>query len=73
VVITPSKLRENLYRILDRVLDTGEPVEIERRGRRLRIVAEPKRRKLDSLKRRDYLNVEPDELVHIDWSGEWRP
>ena len=36
--ITASKLRENVYRILDEVLATGVPVEIERNGRTLRIV-----------------------------------
>ena len=29
--VTASKLRENIYRILDQVLETGVPVEIERR------------------------------------------
>jgi hypothetical protein len=34
---TASRLRENVYRILDEVLETGVPVEIERRGKILRI------------------------------------
>ena len=38
MVITASKLRENVYRILDQVLATGEPIEIERNGRRLLLV-----------------------------------
>ena len=38
MAITASKLRENIYRILDGVIETGEPVEIDRGGRRLRIV-----------------------------------
>jgi hypothetical protein len=36
--LTASKLRENIYRILDQVLETGVPVEIERRGKILKIV-----------------------------------
>ena len=36
--ISATKLRRNLYDILDSVLDTGIPVEVERNGRRLRIV-----------------------------------
>lgn len=72
--LTASKLRQDIYRILDRVLETGEPVEIERRGRILRIVPEPKPDKLAGLVRRDgYLRCEPEELVHLDWSDEWRP
>ncbi|PWG62957.1 type II toxin-antitoxin system Phd/YefM family antitoxin [Spiribacter halobius] len=71
--LTPSRLRANLYRVLDRVLATGRPVTIERRGRRLQIVPEASR-KLDALKAHpDYLKDDPEALVHMDWSGEWRP
>ncbi|MBI2882499.1 MAG: type II toxin-antitoxin system Phd/YefM family antitoxin [Candidatus Methylomirabilis oxyfera] len=76
--LTASKLRENVYRILDQVLDTGTPVEIERRGKQLRIVPAdgavsrmPGR--LAQLKARRYLRCDPEVLVHIDWSREWRP
>lgn len=71
--LTPSRLRQNLYRILDRVLETGEPVKIARRGKRLRIVRDADARKLDALKHHpDYLRTDPEDLVHIDWSDEWR-
>ena len=75
--LTASKLRANVYRVLDQVLETGVPVEIERHGRRLRIVpAEGKKfrpSKLARLKRRHVLLVPPEAIVHIDWSKEWRP
>ena len=71
--ITPSKLRANLYRILDQVLASRQPVEIERKGKRLRIVAE-RSGSLDLLKPHpEYLKVLPEEIVHMDWSGEWHP
>ena len=38
--ITASKLRENVYNILDHALETGVPVEVERKGRILKIVPE---------------------------------
>jgi antitoxin (DNA-binding transcriptional repressor) of toxin-antitoxin stability system len=38
LTITASELRQNVYRLLDEVLRTGEPLEIDRAGRRLRIV-----------------------------------
>ena len=38
MVISASQLRQNIYRLLDEVLESGEPIEIERNGRRLRIV-----------------------------------
>jgi len=69
-----SELRQNIYRILDRVLETGEPVVIERKGRRLRIVAESAPKRLERLRPDPgYLVSDADDLVHVDWSAEWRP
>lgn len=73
MALKASTLRENIYNILDQILETGVPIEIERRGKILKIIpAEPKN-KLDNLKARPYLLSDPEELVHLDWSGEWRP
>ncbi len=71
--VTASKLRENVYRILDEVLATGKPVEIDRKGRTLKIIASNPTSRLAGLKRRRYLRTEPDDIVHIDWSRGWRP
>ena len=65
-----------IYRILDQVLETGEPVEITRGGRKLKIVPaeEPRTRKLDRLaKRPETLLGDPEDLVHLDWSKERQP
>lgn len=71
--LSASKLRENIYRILDQVLETGVPVEIERRGKLLKIVPAETADKLENLpKRPDFLRCDPEEIVSIDWSGEWR-
>jgi antitoxin (DNA-binding transcriptional repressor) of toxin-antitoxin stability system len=74
--LTASRLRQDIYRVLDEVLETGVPVEIERRGRLLRIVpAEPSKGSstIHELPERPYLRADPEEIVHVDWSGEWRP
>ncbi len=72
MTITASKLRENIYRVLDQVLETGEPVEIERNGRRLRIVADDPPNPLRHLVRRtDVVVGDSNDFVHLDWSGEW--
>ncbi len=69
-----TKLRANLYKVLDNVLKTGVPVEINRGGKILRIVPVKPKEKLDNLKPHpDYLAAEPESLVHLDWSKEWRP
>jgi len=77
MAITASKLRADVYRLLDEVLETGKPLEIERNGKLL--VVEPKEPAekgsvLDRLPRRKGAIVgDPDELIHIDWSSEWNP
>lgn len=70
--ISASKLRENIYQILDEVLQTGVPVEINRKGRRLRIVPVEGASKLKNLRQRDCIVGDPEDLVHLDWSGEWK-
>ena len=69
--ISATKLRQNLYNILDSVVDTGVPVEIKRKGRLLRIVAEKPGTKWDRLTAHQVVVGDPDDLVHIDWSSEW--
>jgi hypothetical protein len=77
MAITASKLRADVYRLLDEVLETGKPLEIERNGKLL--VVEPKEpvekgSVLDRLPRREGAIIgDPDELIHIDWSSEWNP
>jgi antitoxin (DNA-binding transcriptional repressor) of toxin-antitoxin stability system len=75
MTVTASKLREDIYKILDGILATGEPVEIERKGRVLRIVAAPASgSRLSRMKvRPGLINGDPEDLVEIDWSKEWNP
>ena len=73
MALTASKLRENIYRILDQVLETGVPVEIRRKGKTVRIIAAEPPPKLERLKQRIYLLEDPEAIVHLDWSAEWRP
>ena len=74
VILTASKLRQDIYRVLDHVLATGEPVEIERNGRRLRIVADEPPSRLGTLVRRpDAVVGDSEDFVHLDWSDEWKP
>ncbi len=71
--ITATRLRENLYNILDEILETGRPVEIERKGKLLRIVPEKPTSIFDRLEDHpDTIVGDPDDLVHIDWSSTWK-
>jgi hypothetical protein len=64
----------DILQLLDKVLSTGLPVEIERKGQRLVISPAEKRRDLAYLENHpDFVVGNPDDLVHVDWSSEWKP
>jgi hypothetical protein len=74
MAISASKLRANVYRLLDEVLDSGRPLEIERKGKVLVIAPKEEQSIWDRLPRRDgYIVGDPDELIHMDWLSEWNP
>ncbi len=75
---TASALRQNIYRVLDEVAETGKSVDVIRKGRVLRIAAVGKpmstRSKLGRLPiRPDAFTGDLGDLVDLDWSGYWRP
>jgi PHD/YefM family antitoxin component YafN of YafNO toxin-antitoxin module len=70
--LSATKLRQNLYSILDSVLETGVPVQVERNGRILVIEAQEKSSKWDRLEEHAILTGDPDDIVHMDWSAEWK-
>lgn len=70
MIVTASKLRANFYRLLDQVLETGLPLEIERHGKRLKLVPLDVPDKFANLvERPDFLTGDAEDIVHIDWSG----
>lgn len=69
-----TQIRSDLYNIVDQVINTGIPVEIERNGHIVKLTVEPVKSKLDNLIPHSGTIVgDPNELVHIDWSAEWDP
>lgn len=72
--LTATHLRKDVYRILDRILESGEAQEIVRKGRKLAIVPlEPKRRWLERRPKRRILNCTFEELVATSWEQAWDP
>jgi hypothetical protein len=69
--ITASKLREDVYRILDEVIETGLPVEVVRKGTVLKIVPEKAVSKLSRLKKRNVFVGNPEDIIGMDWSKDW--
>ena len=72
MMITASKLRENIYNVLDQALETGVPVEIQRRGKILKIIPPKGRNKLANLKKHRVFKGDPQSIVHLDWSDQWK-
>lgn len=69
--VTPTELRGNLFNLLDEILSTGIPLEIDRGGKRLRIVPVERVDKLQNLVRRpDVILGDPDELISLSWEKE---
>ena len=69
--ITPTELRANIYKLLDEVLATGVPLEIQKGDKKLRIVPVEKVEKLQNLTARPgVIRGDPEELVDISWENE---
>ena len=74
MALSATDLRKDIYKILNRVLLTGQAVEVERRGKILRIVLADNVAPLDRLRPIPGLILDdPGALEHIDWSAEWKP
>ena len=69
--ITVTELRGNIYNLLDEVLNTGIPIEINKGGKKLKIMPVGKPKKLQNLvSRPNVIKGNPDDLVDISWEKE---
>jgi antitoxin (DNA-binding transcriptional repressor) of toxin-antitoxin stability system len=66
--VTASKLRENVYQILDEALETGVPVEVIRKGKVLKIVPDKPVSKLDRLKKRKVFVGNVEDIIGKEWT-----
>lgn len=73
MTVTASVLRKDIYHLLDHVLETGQPLEVQRKTGVVMIVAGQPTTKLARLKQHRCIQGDPEDLVHSDWSGEWKP
>ena len=71
-MIKPSQLREDIYNLLDQVIETGVPLEIKRKGKVLKVMLDKKASKLGNLKIRAVMSTHPNYYVHLDWSKKWK-
>jgi hypothetical protein len=71
--LSATKLRNDVYSVLDHILETGQHVEVERKGKILKIIPAQTPDKLSRLKKRKLYDGDGQNLVHIDWSKFWKP
>ena len=65
---------KKLVEVLDKVVETGKPREIIRKGRRIVISPVESSGKFELLEDHpDFIIGDPEDLVHVDWSSEWKP
>lgn len=78
--MTVTSLRNDLYNTIDRVIETGVPVVVERKGKKVKIVAAQPGEKVDIFKKLSKLKPhnnaivgDPEELVDLkvwEWHEE---
>jgi prevent-host-death family protein len=69
--VSPTELRSNIFKLLDEVITSGVPIEINKGGKLLRIVPVEKVNKLANLSpKQDVIVGNPDDLADI--SGKRR-
>lgn len=74
MAISTSELRQNIYRLLDEVLETGVALEIERNGRLLRVVADPVPEKLAALDPHPgAVTGDVEDLATLSFADSWTP
>ena len=61
--LTVTALRANLYKLLDELIESGIPIEIERKGKIIVIALEQKPSIFDRLEKKD---LTPDDLSEQD-------
>jgi prevent-host-death family protein len=71
--LTASQLRADVYRLLDRVIETGEPLEVQRGRKKVRIIPIDRVKRTERLKKRNWIVGDPEKIVTVDWSTHWRP
>lgn len=69
--LTLTTLRHKLFEVADRVLETGVPVAIERRGKTLLLTPQAAGSKLARLRQRKLINGRAESLVNAK-VGTWR-
>ena len=72
ITVRASDLRKDLFRLLDRCLETGTAIDVPRKGHTVRIAALRRRIKVADLPRHPGVVVDGDDLDRFS-PAQWRP
>ncbi len=73
MTVTITQFRKDVYRLFDRTLKSGEPLKVTCKGGTLLLVPPDVKPLAKRLKKRAVLCCEPEEIIHMDWSKQWKP
>jgi len=72
MAITASALRQNIFKLLEHISQTGEPLVVTHKGHRLTILSQEKSSdKFSRLAKHSTIQGEAQELADLDMSGTW--
>ena len=72
ITVRASDLRKDLFRLLDRCLETGTAIDVPRKGHTVRIAALRRRIKVADLPRHPGVVVDGNDLDRFS-PAQWRP
>jgi Ni,Fe-hydrogenase III large subunit len=71
MIYSATALRKDIYSVLDSILETGIPIEVERKGKRLRIIPEERVGRLERLESHQVVAGDSGELPDLHWDDTW--
>lgn len=70
--LSATHLKHNLFQVLDTILNTRQPIEVERNGHILKITPDQPTSKLDNLEPHDTIVGNLESIIHVEWLKEWQ-
>ena len=70
--LTVTGFRKNLYKYLDKVIETGVQIELERKGMLIRIMTDRSKSRLGNLEPHNYYKGDYGDIDKIDWLQDWK-
>lgn len=78
MIVSVTKLRKELFKLMDQIAQSGEPVFVDRNGIRIKISRDESSEisKFDRIKKfhgESVLKCPIEEIENIEWDSVWEP